>query len=176
MKMVGGVIGLIAGIVLAVVALINVFEGSGASSEADEQIVASLEAIGVTVEGGDYVAAIDAKLEELRATEGADPAMISALETMQAGLAEATGALGDYMTWFYIAIIGGVVAAIVGFLAIKGTGVAMPGLLAAVGAVLTVLAFLLASAHTLSWILGIVILVGGVVAFLGAKQSPAPAA
>lgn len=176
MKMIGGVVGLIAGAVLLVIGVWNVIEGSGATGEAAEQITASLEAMGVPVEGDDYVGALEAKIEELRATEGADAAMITSLETMLAQIQEGMGAVGDYMTWFYIAIIGGIASVILGFLAIKGTGMAMPALLAVVGIVLTVIAFIMASDHAISWIVSIVIAAGGVIAALGAKQTATPAA
>ncbi|MEZ5667037.1 MAG: hypothetical protein R3F55_06330 [Alphaproteobacteria bacterium] len=175
MKLVGGLIGLIAGAVLAVIGIINVVQGSGASSEATEQITAMLEGAGIQVEGDDFVGAIRAKIEELRGTEGADQAMITQLETMATQLEEGMGAVGDYMTWFYIAIIGGVIAVILGFLSIKGTGMAMPGLLTLVGIALTVIAFIMASDHAISWIVAIVVAVGGVLAALGSKQSQSAA-
>jgi hypothetical protein len=175
MKMVGGAIGVVAGLILLVISIIDLIDFSGATSGLDESLAPTLEAMGVTAEDGDYVGALEAKLEELRAAEPPDEAQIAALEAVLAGLAEAQGAIGGVGTWIWIGIIGGAIAAVVGFLVIKGTGTSMPAVLAVVGVALTVLAFILVSAYTLVWILSIVIVVGGVIAFLGAKQTAAPA-
>lgn len=167
MKMIGGIVGLLAGAVLVLIGIINM----GAADDAGQQIAAGLETVGVTVEGDDYMGAIAAKIEELRATEGADETMITALETMQTELQPHMDTLGSFMTWIYIAIVGGVIAVVLGFLTIKGKGVAMPALLTVVGVVLTVIAFIMVPGDPIHWIVAIVIAVGGALGAMGAKQS-----